>query len=80
MLILTRDVDQRIMIGDDIEITVLNVINGQVRIGIDAPREIPVHREEVYHRVRREQRDPDAIGNQHFDADHHQQRQSRRVY
>jgi carbon storage regulator len=49
MLILTRTVGQKIKIGDDVGITVLGVQGNQVRIGIDAPREVSVHREEVYH-------------------------------
>lgn len=48
MLVLTRGRDQRIMIGDDIVITVVEVRRGHVRLGIDAPRAMPVHREEVY--------------------------------
>ena len=48
MLILTRRVGETLMIGDDIEITVLNVNGNQVRIRIDAPNEIPVHWEEIY--------------------------------
>jgi len=42
------------MIGDDIEVTVLNVTGNQVRIGIEAPKDAPVHREEVYQRIREE--------------------------
>lgn len=54
MLILTRRNGETIRIGDDIEITVLNVTGNQVRIGIEAPHEIPVHREEVYQRIAEE--------------------------
>ena len=54
MLILTRNQDQRIFIGDDITITVLGMRHGQVKIGIDAPKEISVHREEVAMRIQRE--------------------------
>ena len=54
MLILTRRVGETLMIGDDIEVTVLAVKGNQVRIGIDAPQEVPVHREEVYQRIREE--------------------------
>ena len=52
MLILTRRVQEAIMIGDDVTVTVLSVKGQQVRLGIDAPREIEVHREEIFHRVK----------------------------
>jgi len=55
MLILSRRTSEAIMIGDDIRITVMGRENGQIRIGIEAAREIPVHREEVYLRIKREQ-------------------------
>ena len=48
ILVLTRKSNQSIMIGDDIEITVVSVAGDKVRLGIEAPREIPVHRAEVY--------------------------------
>ena len=48
MLVLTRRRDESIMIGDDIRVTVVEVRGDQVKLGIDAPRSIPVHREEVY--------------------------------
>ena len=54
MLILTRKINERIVIGDDVIITVLDVVGRQVRIGIDAPIEISIHREEVYSRIQRE--------------------------
>lgn len=55
MLILTRRVGEALMIGDDVSITVLGVKGNQTRLGIDAPRSIAVHREEIYRRIKREQ-------------------------
>ena len=55
MLILTRRVNETLNIGDDIQVTVLGVKGNQVRIGIDAPRDVPVHREEIYLRIKREE-------------------------
>ena len=54
MLILTRKPSETLMIGDDIKITVLSVSGNQVKIGIDAPKSIPVHREEVFVRIKEE--------------------------
>jgi carbon storage regulator len=55
MLILTRRVDETVMIGDDVTITVLGVKGNQVRVGINAPKSVAVHREEIYERIKREQ-------------------------
>ena len=54
MLVLTRKSNQSIMIGDDIEISVLSIMGEKVRIGIQAPRDIPVFRKEVYLEIQRE--------------------------
>lgn len=55
MLILTRRVTESLMIGNDITVTILGIKGNQVRVGIQAPRELPVHREEVFHRIREEE-------------------------
>ena len=56
MLILTRRVGETVMIGDEVTITVLGVKGNQVRVGINAPKHVAVHREEIYERIKREQR------------------------
>jgi carbon storage regulator len=55
MLILTRRVGETVMIGHDVTVTVLGVKGNQVRIGINAPKNVAVHREEIYERIKREQ-------------------------
>jgi carbon storage regulator len=55
MLILTRRVGETVMIGNDVTVTVLGVKGNQVRVGINAPKSVAVHREEIYDRIKREQ-------------------------
>ena len=84
MLILTRRINETLNIGDDVQVTVLGIKGNQVRIGIDAPRDVPVHREEIYQRIKREERmnsedgdnegddyssDNDSRGADYFDDD-----------
>lgn len=62
MLVLTRKPDQSIMVGNDIEITVLEVRGEQVRLGIRAPRHIAVHRKEIFEQIRQENQSASMVG------------------
>ena len=54
MLIVTRRVGERLIIGDELTVTILSIKGNQIRIGIDAPREVEVHRQEIYERILKE--------------------------
>ena len=65
MLILTRRVSEVVTIGNDVTVTVLGIRGNQVRIGINAPPNVPVHREEIYERIKKEQEaghNPQSLG------------------
>jgi carbon storage regulator len=57
MLVLTRRVNETLMVGDEVTVTVLGVKGNQVRIGINAPREVAVHREEIYERIKADEQE-----------------------
>ncbi len=59
MLVLTRRIGESIVIGDNIKMTILNVKGNQVRIGIEAPKDISIHREEIYQRI--QNNSPDGV-------------------
>ncbi len=59
MLILTRKTNESLKVGDDVTVTVLGIKGGQVRIGISAPRDVGVHREEVFNRIQKERSEVD---------------------
>lgn len=61
MLVLSRHLEESLIIGSEIKITVLSISGNQVRIGVDAPRDISVHREEVYLRIQEENGNPPVV-------------------
>jgi len=64
MLVLSRQKDESIIIGDDVEVTIVDVRGDKVRLGITAPKEISVHRREVYEAIQREKKEKQAQKNQ----------------
>ncbi len=70
MLILTRRTGETLNIGDEVQVTVLGIKGNQVRIGIDAPKNVPVHRQEVYERIKREEREANTGERSPHDSAH----------
>lgn len=62
MLILTRRVGETVIIGDDVQVTVLGVKGNQVRLGVTAPKDVAVHRSEIYDRIRKERAGEEPAG------------------
>ena len=68
MLILTRRVGETVMIGEEVSVTILGVKGNQVRVGINAPKNVAVHREEIFERIKSE--DPDAFEPERLQSEH----------
>ena len=64
MLILTRRVGETLMVGDEVTVTVLGVKGNQVRIGVNAPKDVAVHREEIYQRIQEEKPADDTVADE----------------
>lgn len=71
MLILTRRVGETLMIGDEVSVTVLGVKGNQVRLGVNAPKDIAVHREEIYQRILHERTGHERTGHERMGYDNH---------
>jgi carbon storage regulator len=76
MLVLSRQKDESIMIGDDVEITIVDVRGDKVRLGITAPKEIPVHRREVYEAIKREKNEQKDVQPERQHTDQPEQKAS----
>jgi carbon storage regulator len=70
VLILTRRVGETVMIGEEVTVTVLRVKGNQVRLGVNAPKSISVQREEIFHRIKRENAPPENIESENTEATH----------
>ena len=78
MLVLSRQRDESIMIGDDVEIIIVDVRGDKVRLGITAPKDIPVHRREIYDAIKREKGEsPDSVESKDGDTTSEQKKESK---